>query len=83
MVEQLKRNYREAEIDEKDRAMLEYAAKLTLEPWNMVEQDVINLREHGFSDEAILDICQVAAYYAFANRLADGLGVELEQYWAK
>jgi uncharacterized peroxidase-related enzyme len=79
--EQLKKDYRFADIDERDMAMLEYVAKLTLEPWNMVENDVINLREQGFSDEAILDICQVAGYFAFVNRLADGLGVELEHYW--
>ncbi len=83
LVEQLKRDFRGAEIDEKDCAMLEYVAKLTLEPWNMVEGDVVNLREKGLSDEAILDICQVAGYYAFVNRLADGLGVELEHYWNK
>jgi len=63
--------------------MLDYAAKLTLEPWNMAESDVVNLRDAGFSDSAILDICQVTGYYAFVNRLADGLGVELEHYWDK
>jgi len=61
--------------------MLDYAAKLTAEPWKMVEADVIALREVGFSDSAILDINQVTAYYAFANRLVDGLGVELEAFW--
>lgn len=61
--------------------MLDYAAKLTAEPWKMVEDDVIALRQAGFSDSAILDINQVAAYYAFANRLVDGLGVELEHIW--
>lgn len=79
--EQLKRDFRRAELDEKDRAMLEYVAKLTLEPWNMAEDDVVRLRQKGFTDEAILDVCQVAAYYNFVNRLADGLGVELEHYW--
>jgi alkylhydroperoxidase family enzyme len=59
--------------------MLEYAVKLTLEPWNMVESDAISLREAGFSDAAILDINQVTGYYAFVNRLADGLGVKLEE----
>ena len=61
--------------------MLDYAAKLTKEPWNMVEADVQALRESGFSDVAILDIVQVAGYYAYVNRLADGLGVELESIW--
>lgn len=61
--------------------MLDYAAKLTRAPADMTQSDVDRLREAGFSDSAILDICQVTAYYAFVNRLADGLGVELEGYW--
>jgi uncharacterized peroxidase-related enzyme len=82
LVEQLKRgDYRQADIPEADLAMLEYAVKLTLTPWDMVEQDVADLREAGFSDGAILDINQVAGYYAYVNRLADGLGVELEPFW--
>ncbi len=58
--------------------MLEYAVKLTLEPWSMNQEDVERLRETGFSDADILDINQVTGYFAFVNRLADGLGVELE-----
>jgi alkylhydroperoxidase family enzyme len=58
--------------------MLDYVAKLTREPWTMVETDVGALRAAGFSDSAILDINQVTGYYAYANRLADGLGIKLE-----
>ena len=54
---------------------------LTLKPWEMVEADVVALREAGFSDSAILDINQVTGYYAYVNRLADGLGVEMEEFW--
>ena len=61
--------------------MCEYVEKLTLKPWEMVVADVIALREAGFSDSAILDINQVTGYYAYVNRLADGLGVELEEFW--
>lgn len=61
--------------------MLEYAAKLTREPWTMAEVDVQTLRDQGFTDAAILDVNQVTGYFAFVNRLADGLGVELEGYW--
>lgn len=61
--------------------MLDYAVKLTRAPWTMVEDDVAALRAAGFDDRAILDINQVSAYYAFVNRLADGLGVELEAFW--
>ena len=80
-VAQLKRAWREADLSEMDRAMLEYVEKLTLRPWEMAEADVIALREAGFSDGAILDINQVTGYYAYVNRLADGLGVELEPFW--
>lgn len=61
--------------------MLEYAMKLTLEPWNMIPADVQKLRDVGFADADILDINQISGYFAFVNRLADGLGVELESFW--
>lgn len=63
--------------------MLDYAAKLTRAPWDMAEQDIARLRESGFSDRAILDMAQVVAYYAYVNRIADGLGVSLERYWSE
>jgi len=78
LVEDLKTDWRRAILEPPERAMLAYAEKLTLQPWDMIEADVIALREQGFSDAAILDINQVTGYYAFANRLADGLGLELE-----
>ena len=59
--------------------MLEYAEKLTLEPWSMTAEDLAPLREAGFDDRAILDINQITAYFAYVNRIADGLGVELER----
>jgi len=74
-------DYRQAEISSADRAMLDYTVKLTLEPTTIKQADIEILRQAEFSDAAILDICQVTAYYAFVNRLADGLGVELEEYW--
>jgi len=77
----LAENWRKAPISISDQAMLNYVEKLTLSPWDMEESDVINLRTAGFNDSAILDINQVTAYYAFVNRLADGLGVGLESYW--
>ena len=61
--------------------MLGYAVKLSLEPWNMEEADVQELRDAGFSNTGILDIVHVTGYYAYVNRLADGLGVELEKFW--
>lgn len=61
--------------------MLGYAVKLTRTPWEMTRDDVEALRRAGWTDAAILDVNQVTGYYAFVNRLADGLGVELEAFW--
>lgn len=71
-------DYRAAPLAAADRALCDYAAKLTREPWNMAEADVAALRAAGFSDHAIHDACAVAGYFAFANRMIAGLGVELE-----
>jgi uncharacterized peroxidase-related enzyme len=59
--------------------MLRYVEAVTRAPASVAETDLAPLREAGFDDRAILDICQVTAYFNFVNRLADGLGVELEQ----
>ena len=81
LVEHLKSDYIQADLSPADREMLDYAVKLTLTPWEMVADDVERLRERGFSDSAILDINQITGYFAYVNRLADGLGVELESFW--
>lgn len=59
-------------------AMLRYALKLTAVPAAMEPADVDPLRQAGFSDADILAIAEVVAYYAYANRIAEGLGVQLE-----
>ena len=47
----------------------------------MREDDIARLRAVGLTDGGILDACQVTCYYNYVNRLAEGLGVELEAYW--
>jgi uncharacterized peroxidase-related enzyme len=83
LVQKLSTDYRLADLDPANRAMLDYVAKLTLTPHKMIPGDVENLRVAGFSDRAVLDIAQITAYYAYVNRIADGLGVSLESYWAE
>ena len=60
--------------------MLTYAVKLTRTPGAMSDDDVEALRTVGFSDRDILDITEVVGYYAYANRIADGLGIEPESW---
>ncbi|MBT8336064.1 MAG: peroxidase [Gemmatimonadetes bacterium] len=72
-----------AVVSAADRAMLDYAELLTRRPHAVTARDVEALRAHGFSDAAVLDICQVVSYYNYVNRMADGLGVELETEWSE
>jgi len=58
--------------------MVSWALKLTRTPWEMTRADLDPLRRAGLDDRAILDLAMVTAYYAYVNRLAEGLGVEIE-----
>ena len=60
--------------------MLGFAVKLTVRPAEMSEADLAALRGAGFTDRDILDIVEVTAYYAYANRIADGLGLQPEPW---
>lgn len=61
-----------------DRRLVEFARKLTSEPGAMKATDVAVLRDAGLTDRAILDATLVVSYFNFVNRIAEGLGVELE-----
>ena len=76
----MKTDYRTAELKPRQRAMLDYADKLTRTPWDMTKDDLTPMREAGLDDRAILNVNQTAAYYAYVNRVADGLGVVLDDY---
>jgi uncharacterized peroxidase-related enzyme len=67
-----------AALSDSDRALVRYAIRLTRQPSGIGAEDVEELRKHRFSDSAIHDACQVIAYFNYVNRVADGLGVELE-----
>ena len=74
LVDQLATNYRYAPVEPRERAMLDYAVKLTVDSSACSRDDVDALRGAGWSDEDILDIAEVAAMFNFTNRLASGLG---------
>lgn len=59
-----------------DRALLDYAVKLTVAPWTVDETDVRRLRDAGLDDADILLANLITAYFNFVNRIALGLGVE-------
>ena len=68
-------NYREAEIDDRQRAMLDYAVRLAERPWTVTDGDLEGLRAHGFGDVDIWDIGAITALFAMSNRLASHTGM--------
>lgn len=79
----LSTDWRRADLTPKQAAMLAYADKLTRTPWEVTRDDIEALKAAGFSEPDILDINQIAGYFAYVNRVADGLGVPLEDFWEK
>ena len=77
----MKKDYRDADLNAADRAMLDYVRKLTLTPAATAAEDIQRLRAEGFGDKAILEINQITGFFAWCNRTVDGLGVELEDFW--
>lgn len=74
LADQLATNYRHAELEERDRALLDYAVKLTVASHECDPEDVEALRRHGFSDEDVFDAVETAAMFNFTNRMASALG---------
>jgi uncharacterized peroxidase-related enzyme len=68
--EMMAMNYRAARRSKRQRAMLDFAVKLTIEPWAIEEGDRARLAAAGFSDRDVWDIAAVASFYNMTNRLA-------------
>ena len=71
-------DYTQANLTDRERAMCDYAKKLSLTPGAMREQDLAPLRAAGQSDPEIHDVVQVISYFNYINRIADALGTDLE-----
>ena len=82
-MEALKTDWRQAQLTERQRAMVAFGEKLTVTPWEMKEADIVELRGHGLSDEQILAVVLVAAFFNIATRVADALGIELDPQFTR
>jgi uncharacterized peroxidase-related enzyme len=63
-------NFRAARLSKRERAMLDFAVKLSAEPWTIEEKDREELRRAGFTDRDIWDIASVAGFFNMSNRVA-------------
>ena len=75
LVEGVKQDYTRLDLSSAERAMLDYAVKLTVAPSTATEEDINNLKEHGFNDRDVLDIIHVICLYNFNDRLAEATGI--------
>jgi len=80
MVDRFAVDWRTAGLDEATAALLDFAQKLTDECAAVGRDDVEILRSHGFDDRGISSCVQVVAYFNYINRIAEGLGVAMEDW---
>ena len=79
VADQVAVNYREADITPRQRAMVDFAMKVTKESAAICEADFETLRAHGFSDEDIWDIAGITAFYNLSNRMMTFLAVHPDE----
>jgi uncharacterized peroxidase-related enzyme len=80
LAQRIEDDFETAGLSDKRLAMLRYALKLSMSSKSVDKSDVEKMRQVGFSDTDILHIAEVTGYYAYANRIADGLGIPLEDW---
>jgi uncharacterized peroxidase-related enzyme len=75
IADQIAINYRKAEITPRQRAMLDFAMKVSTEAEKISEHDFSDIARHGFSDDDIWDIAAISAFFALSNRMANVTGM--------
>lgn len=83
LAKQIKRDFRQAWLDPKRRALLDYAVQLTRDPRKVTRDTIENLQELGWSDEDILTATHIIGFFNYYARLADALGVEPEDFMGR
>ncbi len=71
LADQIATNYRKADISERQKALLAFAIKVSQRSCEVCDEDLMQLRQHGFNDEDIWDIGAIAAFFALSNRMAN------------
>jgi uncharacterized peroxidase-related enzyme len=81
--EHARHDYRGADLTPRERALCDFAVKLTRSAAEIGGGDIDELRTHGLDDTAISDAIQVVAYFNYVTRVADGVGIEDEPEWGR
>ncbi len=75
LVDQLLTNYRRADLEPRDRVMLDFAVKVAGAAERVIGEDLDDLRRGGWADEDILHIIEIAAMFSYTGRLANAMGL--------
>jgi uncharacterized peroxidase-related enzyme len=75
------RDYREADLSPRERALCDFAVKLTHAAAEVEQGDIDRLRAEGMDDATISDAIQVVGYFNYVTRVADGIGIDDEPEW--
>ena len=78
LAEQVQQDFRASKLEQRHKALCEWAEKLTLTPAKCTREDIENLKAESWSEEQIASAAQIIGYFNHLNSLADGLGVDLE-----
>ena len=78
LIHELRDHSNSSFLSEADKVMLDYAIILTVKPSEIKEEIIQELRDNGFDDRGIHDMCTIVSYFNFVNRIANGLGVAME-----
>ena len=70
IADQVATDWRSAELDDRQRAIIEVAVKIAVEPWTVNDEVLVSLRAHGLTDDDIWDVGSISAFFAMSNRLA-------------
>lgn len=69
IADQVATDWRKAELDDRQRAIIEVALRFATEPWTVTDQHLGELRQRGLTDEDVWDVGAIAAFFAMSNRL--------------
>ena len=80
LVDQISNNWKESNLSSKQKELCNFAEKLTKKPGNINSLDIEKLKKVGLDDREVSEAVQVISYFNYINRIADGLGLQPEDF---
>jgi uncharacterized peroxidase-related enzyme len=75
IADQVATDWRKAELDDRQKAILEFSVRLSMQPWTVTEEHLARLAEHGLIQEDVWDVGSIVAFFGMSNRLVHMTGM--------